>query len=511
MLVSVLMKCIKNMPQLDNKITGLIPPQSVEFERLVLAALMIDSKVSDEFFSIIRTPEVFFKYENQLIYKAISDLWTKGEPIDIATVAQQLRVNKDLDKVGGDVAIIQMTQGVFSSANLEFHSRILLQYYVKRMVIMFNAKITALAYDDSTDIFDLLSRWQKEFDKVTDLTQRGRKTIEYADAIDHLREEIVMLSKNTDDVPLVGITTGLKRTDRHTGGYRNQDLVIIAARPGMGKTAKVLKTAIENVKKGIPVGFISLEMSVHQLTARSVAIDTSFHLTQLLKKGFEHVNYFVSFDDHAKRMKEYPLYIDDSGQSDISDVVITAKMWKRVFGIKLLIVDYLQLMTDKSNKGNRENEISTISRRLKMLAKELDIPVIALSQLSRAVETRGGSKRPMLSDLRESGAIEQDADIVEFIYRPGYYQIDMNVADYDNPKDVEAINNGANTEIIYAKYRGGSLGVALVKWVGDKTKFVDVEDPSDTADVVNNILPHVNPTDAFDNPFVEQSKTVFDG
>lgn len=486
---------------------GKLPPQALKLEALVLGALLIDHNASDEVFTIFQDERVFYKETHQLVFKAVHDLWNDGKPVDLATVSQQLKVNGALDRIGGDYALIELTNGLYSSANVEEHSRILLQYYVKRSVIMFNSAITALAYDDSTDIFDLLSRWQKEFDKVTDLTQKGRKTINFSSAIDHLREEVVMLSNNTDEVPLVGITTGLKRTDKHTGGYRDQDLVIIAARPGMGKTAKVLKTAIENVKKDIPVGFVSLEMSIHQLTARSVAIDTDFHLTQLLKKGFEHVNYFVSFDKHGERMKQYPLYIDDSGNSDITDIVIMAKMWKRVYGIKLLIIDYLQLMTDKSVKGNRESEISTISRRLKKLAKELDIPVIALSQLSRAVETRGGSKRPLLSDLRESGAIEQDADIVEFIYRPDYYNIEMNQDDYDNQSQRDCVGLGANSEIIYAKYRGGSLGTALVKWVGDKTKFVDVEDSRDTVEYIDHPLPNVSATDAFD---ANDNNTVFD-
>jgi replicative DNA helicase len=403
--------------------------------------------------------------------------------------------------------LIGLTQKVASSAHVEYHSQVLLQEYVKRLVIIFNAKITALAYDKKTDIFDLISRWQKEFDKVTDVTQKGRSTIDFATGVDNLRKEIELLSNNTDEVQLVGLTTGFKRIDKHTGGYRNQDLVISAARPGMGKTAKVLKTAVANVSKGVPVGFISLEMSLHQLVSRVVAIDTDFHLGQLLKTGFEHVKYFVSYDEHAKRMKKYPLYIDDSGNNDITDVVLQAKLWVRKYGIKMLIVDYLQLMGDKSIKGNRESEISSISRRLKKLAKELDIPVIALSQLSRAVETRGGSKRPFLSDLRESGSIEQDADIVEFIYRPDYYKREMLEDEYDSKFHKECIRKGANTEIIIAKYRGGSLGTPLLKWVGDKTKFIDVDDDNDTVNYIDN---YVEPA-SIDDAFSVNEKTVFDG
>jgi replicative DNA helicase len=192
-------------------------------------------------------------------------------------------------------------------------------------------------------------------------------------------------------------------------------------------------------------------------------------------------------------MNSYPLYIDDSGKCDITDIVITAKLWQRKYGIKVLIIDYIQLMNDKSVKGNREAEISSVSRRLKRLAKELNIPVIALSQLSRQCETRGSSKRPLLSDLRDSGAIEQDADIVEFLYRPSYYKIDIESTDYDSPLDV-LVSAGADTEVIFAKYRAGSTGTTLLKWVGDKTKFVDVDDVMERTEYIGEELSLPKPT-----------------
>jgi replicative DNA helicase len=410
-------------------------------------------------------------------------------------------LNGKLELAGGDFYLIQLTQKISSGAHIEYHSRIVLQKFISRQTIIFSELIINLAYDDATDIFELLQRWQNEFDKVTDFISTGRTTVSFPTALDNLLKEVELLTSNKQEVKLVGVNTGFKSINKYTGGYRNQDLIIKAARPGMGKTANVLKTAIENCKLNIPVGFISLEMSIQQLTARAVAIDTNFHLGQLLKKGFEHNEYFQTYRNHQERMNKYPFYVDDSGKTDITDVVITAKLWKRKYDIKLLIVDYLQLMTDKSSKGNRENEIGNISRRLKRLAKELDIPVIALSQLSRAVETRGSSKRPMLSDLRESGAIEQDADIVEFIYRPGYYKIDIDVDDYDASLQ-PLINAGADTEIIFAKYRGGSIGTTMLKWVGDKTKFVDVMDEDDKVDYINESyteLPKPTVNEAFDS------------
>lgn len=362
------------------------------------------------------------------------------------------------------------------------------------MVIGFNAQITSLAMDESVDVFDLMARWTKEFDKVNDLILTGRKTATISDTLQDLGKRIEVLSKVTGDTPLTGVHTGFKNINTYTGGYQSGDLVVLAARPGMGKTAKVLKTVVENAKIGNSVGFVSLEMSIHSLTARIMAIDSNFHLGQLLKTGFDKPQYFDSFHNHAGRIADYPIYVDDSGASDISDVVILARLWKRKYGIKMLVVDYMQLMTDKTKGNNREQEVSSVSRRLKLLAKELEIPIIVLAQLSRAVETRGGAPRPKLSDLRESGSIEQDADIVEFIYRPEYYNID------ESQWDDVMVERNANTEIIFAKYRGGGIGTTYLKWIGDKTKFIDPMDDNEQQPPVwygGNDLPTVSPEDAF--------------
>lgn len=466
-------------------------PSAKNFEVNVLGSMLIDRMAGDEVFLLLKSSDVFVVSEHKLIFDAIKKLYNSGKPVDISTVGHQLREDGNLEKAGGDFKLIELTQGLYSSAHVSYHSQILLQQYLKRMIILFNSKITALAFDETTDVFELISKWQKEFDKIADVTSKGRQTISFPEALSVLKKEVELLSNKKDDALVVGVPTGFKRIDKHTGGYRPQNLIIVAARPGMGKTAKVLKTAVSNLRVGNPVGFISLEMSIHQLAARVVAIDTDFHLRQLLKDGFEHVKYFNRYDEHCLRMNKYPLYIDDSGNNDISDIVLIAKLWVRLYDIKVLVIDYLQLMSDKSVKGNREQEISSISRRLKLLAKELNIPVIALSQLSRSVETRGGSKRPLLSDLRESGSIEQDADIVEFIYRPEYYGLEMLEDDYDDTTHKQCIRLGANTEIIIAKYRGGSVGVSLLRWIGDKTKFVDVEDVNDVVKYIDGIEPDV--------------------
>lgn len=486
---------------------GVLPPQAVDVEKAVLGAIMIDSVGLQDCLEIINTSEVFYKEAHQFIFDAVVSLNAVGTAVDLITVVHQLKAVGKLEAVGGEFYLIQLTQQISSSAHIEYHSRILLQYYIKRQIIRMNAETTQMAYDEGVDSLELFSGFQTMFDRISDVFSNGRKTMSFSQSLVDLKNRIQFLSSDDGEQKLVGVDTGFKKINKFTGGYREQDLVIVAARPGMGKTAYVLKKVVANAKKGVPVGVISLEMSVEQLTARIVAIDTNFHLGQLVKTGFEKSDYFNTYTLHQERMNNYPIYIDDCGVTDLSAVVLKAKQWKRKHGIKMLVIDYLQLMTDRNVKGNRETEISSISRRLKALAKELQIPVIALSQLSRAVETRGSNKRPMLADLRESGSIEQDADIVQFIFRPGYYGIEMDSDDYQDQKHKASIASGGNTEIIFAKYRGGSLGTAILKWIGDKTKFTDPDDELEVTEYIDNYnLPKINPGDAFSAPVVNDEE-----
>lgn len=457
---------------------GKMPPQAVDLEEVLIGALLIDTTAADEVFEIIRAPEVFYKSQHQLIVGAMMELHRDQHPIDLLTVSDKLKQKKQLEQSGGDYFLIGLTQKVASSAHAEYHARIVMQMYLKRRIIGFNNQVIQLAYDHGTDVFEILDQYQRETDKVIDIIQTGRRSISFAQSLDVVRADAVRLSERTDDVKIVGAHTGFLQMDRHTGGYRNGDFIVLAARPGMGKTAKVLKTVSENLKQGNPVGMISLEMSIHQLTARMVSINSNLHLTQILRDGFTKMRYLQSYDAAANELKNYGFYVDDSGVSDITEIIIRARAWKRMFGIKLLVVDYLQLMDDTNIKAgiNREAIISSCSRKLKLLAKQLEIPVIALSQLSREVEKRQ-SKRPQLSDLRESGAIEQDADMVEFLYRPEYYNVSVDVNDYSNETHHELImNHGANTEVLIEKFRGGSRAMIMLKWIGDKTKFIDPAD-----------------------------------
>lgn len=481
--------------ELIKKEKGLIPPNAIDVEQSVLSAVMIDSKCVDEVLMIIKTPDFFYKDQHKYIYEAIKSLFSEGQSIDLITVSQRLRSLGTLEKSGGDFYLIEITRKVASGAHVEFWCRILVQKFIAREVIKFNYQTTALAYDETTDVFELMNGLQNSFDALANLTIAGKKMSLFSESLDRLHTRIEYISSVNESNALIGVNTGFAKVDKFTGGYNGGELIILAARPGMGKTSLVLKTAVENVKNDNPVGFISLEMSESQLTARIVAIDSDFHLSQLIKTGFDKPKYFESFANHKARMSKYNLYIDDSAESDINSVVLKARYMKRVFGIKILIIDYLQLMTNSLVKGNREQEISSISRRLKLLSKELDIPVIVLSQLSRAVETRGSSKRPLLSDLRESGSLEQDADIVQFIFRPEYYKIDI----HGSEEYEQLVNENCNTEFIFAKYRNGSVATCGLKWIGDKTKFEDPTEPIQVYDQnISNDLPVINPNEAFD-------------
>ncbi|MCO6149081.1 replicative DNA helicase [Flavobacterium sp. NRK1] len=493
------LKYKKQDPVVIDLLKGKVPPQAIDVEMAVLGAMMIDSKGCDECLLILKTADVFYDEKHKVIFEAISELYDSGSGVDILTVSQRLKTMGKLEVAGGDYYIISLSQKISSSAHIEFHSRILLQFYIKRRVILESSKLLSIAYDDDKDSLELLQQMSEVVDDISEISFSGRKSNTYAQMLDIIEKRIEFLTHQSEE-ELTGVHTGYKKLNLQTSGYQPGELIVVAARPGMGKTAYVLKTVIENAKKGDAIGFISLEMSAYQLVSRTVAIDTNFHLSQITKKGFEKAEYFTTFSKHKHRMKNYPILIDDSASSDVRDIIATARSWKRKEDIKLLIIDYLQLAGDSSKSGNREQEISSISRKMKLLAKELSIPVIVLSQLSRAVESRGSSRRPLLSDLRESGAIEQDADIVEFIYRADYYG-------YEVDPDIESI--GANTEIIFAKYRGGAPFTAGICWVGDKTKFMDVEDynlyqEEEETERVNKIqknapLPNMQPSDAFGN------------
>lgn len=445
---------------------GKIPPQAIDLEEVVLGAMMIDKKGVDEVIDIL-SPDAFYLEKHKHIFEAIFKLFESSEPVDLLTVSSQLKKDEKLDLIGGDFYLISLTQRVSSSAHIEFHARIILQKYIQRSLIKISNEIIEEAYDETKDVFDLLDNAEA---KLYEVTQGNvKKSTETAQSL------VIQAKKKIEEISnkegLSGIPSGFDKLDKLTSGWQPSDLVIVAARPGMGKTAMTLTMARNiAVNSNIPVAFFSLEMSSVQLITRLISSETGLS-SEKLRTGKLEKHEWEQLNVKVKTLEKAPLFIDDTPSLSIFDLRAKARRLASQYGIKLIVIDYLQLMTAGGSQkgGNREQEISTISRNLKALAKELDVPVIALSQLSRAVETRGGSKRPLLSDLRESGAIEQDADIVSFIYRPEYYKID----EWD---DEERSPTEGQAEFIVAKHRNGGLDNIRLKFIGHLGKFDNLDD-----------------------------------
>lgn len=443
---------------------GKLPPQALDLEEAVLGAMMIDKKGIDEVIDVLM-PQVFYRIQHQTIFAAIQKLFNNTQPIDLLTVSNELRNEGKLDLIGGDYYLIQLTQKVSSAAHIEYHSRVLIEKFILRQLIEISSNIIDKSYDETTDVFDLLDFSES---KLFEITEGGIKR-SFADSNTLVREAIDKIKAMSEKEGMSGIPSGFEKIDKITSGWQDSDLVILAARPGMGKTAFVLSMA-RNMSVGhqIPTAIFSLEMSNVQLITRMISSETGISSEKLRKATLNDAEWKQLYSK-VKTLEDAPLYIDDTPALSIFDLRAKARRLVSQHGVKLIIIDYLQLMTLGGGKstGNREQEISTISRSLKSIAKELNIPVIALSQLSRSVETRGGSKRPLLSDLRESGAIEQDADIVSFIYRPEYYKLD--VWDDGTPCDGQA-------EFIIAKHRNGALENIRLRFVNEQAKFMDLEE-----------------------------------
>jgi replicative DNA helicase len=449
-------------PPIQNNELGKIPPQAVDLEEAVLGALMLEREAVNEVIDILK-PESFYKESHQKIFEAIHDLFQRSEPIDILTVTAELRKKGELEIVGGAYYISFLTNRVASSANIQFHARIISQKHILRELIRISSDTIREAYEESTDVFDLLDKAERDLFTVA----QGNIRKEYdtmSDVIKQAIENIEAAKKNVDGVS--GVPSGFHALDRITSGWQKSDMIIIAARPGMGKTAFVISMARNiAVDFNLPVAIFSLEMSSIQLVNRLISSETGIK-GEKIRKGNLEDHEFTQLHTRIKKLSTAPIFIDDTPSLSVFELRAKARRLKSKHDIQMIIVDYLQLMTAGSDKGNREQEISTISRSIKTIAKELNIPIIALSQLSRAVETRGGDKKPMLSDLRESGAIEQDADIVSFIYRPEYYDLDQ---------DEEGNSLLGIGQVIIAKHRNGALDTVSLKFVKDFAKFENLE------------------------------------
>ena len=444
---------------------GKIPPQAVDLEEAVLGAMMIDKKGIDDVIDILH-PEAFYKEAHKEVYSAIYTLFQNSEPTDLLTVSNQLRKVGKLDFVGGDFYLIGLTQKVASSAHIEFHARIIIQKYIQRRLISISSEIIENSYDETADVFDLLDDAESKLFEVT----QGNLKKSSESAKDLVKQAVSKIQEIGNKEGMSGLETGFTKLDALTSGWQPSDLIIIAARPGMGKTAFVISMAKNMaIDFNHPVALFSLEMSSVQLITRMISSETGL-TSEKLRKGNLEAHEWEQLNVKVKDLTDAPIFIDDTPSLSIFDLRAKARRLASQHGIKIIVIDYLQLMTaGGAAGGNREQEISMISRNLKALAKELNIPVIALSQLSRAVETRGGSKRPLLSDLRESGAIEQDADIVSFIFRPEYY----GQTEWDDDDHSPCEGQG---EFIVAKHRNGGLDNIRLKFTGHLARFSDLDE-----------------------------------
>ena len=451
---------------------GKIPPQAIDLEEAVLGALMLER---DAFSGVgdLLGPDAFYKDEHQRIFRAIHKLFTSDDPVDLLTVTESLKQSGELDQIGGAYYLAQLTSRVASAAHIEFHAKIIVQKYLQRKLIGMCTELQSMAYDDATDVSDLMDKAQKA---VFDLADGNIKkdTAEIAPIIEEAIQGILAAAEKPDGIS--GVPSGFMALDAITSGWQPSDLVIVAARPAMGKTAFVLSMARNiAVTHKQPVAIFSLEMSAVQLVNRLIASETEL-ASEKLKTGRLTEDEWQQLHSRIKSLVEAPILVDDTPALSIFELRAKCRRLKQKYGMKVLIIDYLQLMTAGADmRGNREQEVSLISRQLKIIAKELKIPVIALSQLNRGVESRP-DKKPMLSDLRESGSIEQDADMVMFIHRPEKYGITV---------DSEGNSLLGVASIIIAKHRNGAVGEVNLRFRAELTQFCDLETTSPFASNVS--------------------------
>ncbi|NPA45612.1 MAG: replicative DNA helicase [Chlorobi bacterium] len=447
-----------------------IPPQALDVEMAVLGAMLIDKRGVNEVIDTLR-PEMFYDTKHQLIYRAILELFESGTAVDLLTVKERLAFMGKLREAGGEFYLVDLSRKVSSAAHIEYHARIIMEKYMRRQMIDVANEMKADAYDETKDVFDIVDKAEQNIYNVSQGTMKQGS--EPADTI--LLRIHKELQELTQEDKLPGVPSGFPSIDRLTSGWQKGDLIILAARPSMGKTAFALNMArhVAFVEEK-PAAFFSLEMTSDQLLKRILASETQINASKFRSGNFTEAELSI-LENKIKEISNHPhLYINDTSFMTIFDLRAQARRLKSKHDIQIIFIDYLQLMhaSNQFKPGNREQEISTISRNLKALAKELEIPVVALSQLSRKVEDRykeGQHKRPQLSDLRESGAIEQDADIVTFLYRPEYYHLTEWDTEPFGPTDNQV-------EIIFAKHRNGSTGTIRLQFFKNYGLFTEIND-----------------------------------
>lgn len=469
----------RNKPQHQSvyETGGRMVPRDRELEEAVLGALMLEKDAYTIVCDILK-PESFYEPQHQRIYEAIQALGAAQQPIDMLTVVEQLRLNNTIDEVGGPVYISELTSKVASAAHIEYHARIVAQKYLARELISFASIIEGKAYDESNDVDDLL---QEAEGKLFEISQRNvKKDVTQIDPI--ISQAIAQIQAAANRTTgLSGLESGYHDLDKLTSGWQPSDLIIIAARPAMGKTAFVLSMAKNMaVNYNTPVAIFSLEMSNLQLVNRLISNVCELE-SEKIKSGRLTTIEWDQLMTRVKRLFSAPLYIDDTPSLSIFELRTKARRLVREHQVKFIIIDYLQLMNASGMKfGSREQEVSMISRNLKQLAKELNIPIVALSQLNRSVESRTDGKRPQLSDLRESGAIEQDADIVCFIHRPEYY--------LRSDQDASGNDIRGLAEFIVAKHRSGSVDDVKMRFKAKYARFENWTENDMTSGMIGSAM-----------------------
>lgn len=454
----------KSSVKVDNTY-GHLQPQATDIERAVIGALMIDKDAFSLVSEIIR-PETFYEPRNQKIYQAIQNLNMTERPVDIMTVTEELKSQGTIDDIGGPGYLLDISDRVASSANVEYHAHILAQKFLARQLIQFASRVEEKAFDDTVDVDALM---QEAEGSLFEISQKNMKQ-DYTQIDPVIQQALDILQKASANTGgLTGIPTGYTDLDEMTSGWQKSDLVIIAGRPAMGKTSFALSLAKNiAVDYHIPIAFFSLEMNNVQLVNRLISNTCEIAGSKILN-GQLTPDEWDRLDKNLTKLTGSPVYVDDTPGLSVFELRTKARRLVREKGVKIIMIDYLQLMNANGMKfGSRQEEVSTISRSLKGLAKELDIPIIALSQLNRTVENREGleGKRPQLSDLRESGAIEQDADMVLFVHRPEYYHIYLD----EKGNDLHGM-----AQVIIAKHRKGATGDVLLTFKGEFTSFRNPE------------------------------------
>jgi len=437
------------------------PPAVVEVEKEIIGAMLLDNEAIPKVFEILKA-DSFFDPKHKVIFQSIQSLYEANEPLDTVTLYEELKKQGKVEEAGGVTYVSKLAQDVSSAANVDYHARIVLEKWVLRKLISTSLDVASSAFDAKEDVFDLLDEAEQ---KMFSISQEGTKEsfTSMKAAVKDAWEMIEAIKGNK--LGAVSVQTGYFQLDDMLGGYQKSDLIIIAARPSMGKTAFAL-SFMRNaaIDYNIPVAFFSLEMATVQLATRLISAEARMDAHSLRTGNFRDSD-GQKISRTVHKLSSAPIYIDDTPGLSILEMRAKARRLHKEKGIGLIVVDYLQLMTAGSKVESREREISIISRSLKALAKDLNVPVIALSQLNRAVESTP-DKRPMLSHLRESGAIEQDADVVIFLYRPEYYGITQ----FSNGDSTEGV-----AEIIISKQRNGPVGEVKLRFIKEYARFENLD------------------------------------